>query len=113
MLDDLRHAGRGGSWKPITDGSTYDDKPHWAPGTAASSISSRTATACSTSGRAASIRPPGSPRGQPYRVTAFDSPRQMISSQLARMQIAVTSDRLFLPITETQSELWMLENVDR
>ena len=21
----------GGAWKPITDGSTYDDKPHWAP----------------------------------------------------------------------------------
>ena len=37
----------------------------------------------------------------------------MISTQLQQMQIAVTAGRLFLPITETQSELWVLENVDR
>ncbi len=37
----------------------------------------------------------------------------MISTQLAQMQIALTATRLFLPITDTQSELWMLENVDR
>ena len=29
------------------------------------------------------------------------------------MQIAVTTDHLFLPITETSGELWMLDNVDR
>jgi hypothetical protein len=29
------------------------------------------------------------------------------------MQIAVTAGRLFVPITETQSDLWVLENVDR
>jgi len=37
----------------------------------------------------------------------------MISSQLSQMQIAVTANRLFLPITEIQSELWILDNVDR
>ena len=46
-------------------------------------------------------------------MTSFNSSRQMISTQLSQMQIALTGDRLFLPITETQSELWMLENVDR
>jgi methyl coenzyme M reductase subunit D len=46
-------------------------------------------------------------------VTSFHSPRQMISPQLAEMQIAVTAGRLFLAITETQSEMWVLENVDR
>ena len=55
----------------------------------------------------------GWPSGEPFRVTSFHSPWQMISTQLASMRIAVTAGRLFLPITEMQSELWMLENVDR
>ena len=55
----------------------------------------------------------GWPSGEPFRVTSFQSPRQMISTRLAQMQIAVTAGRLFLPIAETQSELWVLENVDR
>jgi hypothetical protein len=37
----------------------------------------------------------------------------MISPRLSQMQIALIGTRLFLPITDTQSELWMLENVDR
>jgi len=37
----------------------------------------------------------------------------MISTQLSAMLIALTSNRLFLPITEAQSELWILDNVDR
>jgi len=43
----------------------------------------------------------------------MNSPRYMLSAQLGRMQIALTADRLFLPITETSGELWILENVDR
>ena len=37
----------------------------------------------------------------------------MISTRLSQMQIALTANQLFLPITETQSELWMLQGVDR
>jgi hypothetical protein len=37
----------------------------------------------------------------------------MISQHLSEMQIALTGNRLFLPITETLSELWILDNVDR
>ena len=29
------------------------------------------------------------------------------------MQFAMTAGRLFLPITETSGELWVLENVDK
>ena len=29
------------------------------------------------------------------------------------MQIALTASRLFLPITDTQSESWVLENMDK
>ena len=54
----------------------------------------------------------GTPVGASFRVTSFSSPRQTISPQLSRMQIAVTARHLFLPITETSGELWMLENVE-
>jgi hypothetical protein len=37
----------------------------------------------------------------------------MISPQLSQMQIALTGTRLFRPITDRQSELWMLEKADR
>ena len=51
------------------------------------------------------------------RVGDAESPRGVardaISTQLSSMQIAGTAGRLFLPITEMQRELWMLENVDR
>jgi dipeptidyl aminopeptidase/acylaminoacyl peptidase len=103
----------GGAWKPITDGSTYDDKPHWSPdGRTIYFVSHRVDGVLNVWGRR--IDPSnGWPSGEPFRVTSFHSPRQMISTQLSSMQIAVTAGRLFLPITEMQSELWMLENVDR
>ena len=102
----------GGSWKPITDGSTYDDKPHWSPDGRTIYFVSHRDGVLNVWGRR--IDPAsGWPSGAPFRVTSFNSPRQMISSQLSRMQIAVTAGRLFLPITDTQSELWMLENIDR
>jgi hypothetical protein len=46
-------------------------------------------------------------------VTSFSSSREVVSQQLSAMQIAVTSRRLFLPMTETAGELWTLDHVDR
>jgi hypothetical protein len=51
--------------------------------------------------------------GEPFQVTAFASPRQTISAELSRNQIAVTSTHLILPITESAGEIWMLDAVDR
>jgi hypothetical protein len=53
------------------------------------------------------------PVGEPFQVTSFASPRQTISAELSRMQIAITATHLFLPMTETSGELWLLDNVDR
>ena len=55
----------------------------------------------------------GRPVGEPFRVTSFASLRLTISPELPRMQIAVTSTQLVLPITETAGELWLLDNVNR
>lgn len=102
----------GGRWTPVTEGLAYDDKPHWSPDGRILYFVSNREGLFNVWGRhfdGAS----GTPVGDPFRVTAFGSPRQTISPQLSRMQIAVTADRLFLPIAETSGEVWMLENVDR
>jgi Tol biopolymer transport system component/DNA-binding winged helix-turn-helix (wHTH) protein len=102
----------GGRWTAITAGQSYDDKPHWAPdGRTLYFISNRQGLFNVWGSRFDGAS--GTPAGAPFRVTAFNTPQQTISAQLGPMQIAVTSQRLFLPITQTSGELWMLEGVDR
>jgi dipeptidyl aminopeptidase/acylaminoacyl peptidase len=102
----------GGPWKAVTDGASYDDKPHWAPdGRTIYFVSPRNGVLSVWARRFDAAT--GTPIGGIFQVTSFNSPRQMISAQLSQMQIAVANTRLFLPITETQSELWILEDVDR
>ena len=102
----------GGEWRPITEGLWYDDKPHWSrDGRTLYFVSDRQGLLNVWGLRFDPAT--GKPTGEPFRVTSFASPRQTISAQLARMQIAVTSTQLFLPLTETSGELWLLDNVDR
>jgi hypothetical protein len=50
---------------------------------------------------------------QPARVSAFESPTQMIMPNIVPMEMALTGDRLILPMMETSGGIWVLENVDR
>jgi Tol biopolymer transport system component/DNA-binding winged helix-turn-helix (wHTH) protein len=102
----------GGRWTPVTEGSWYDDKPHWAPDGRTLYFVSNRQGFFNVWGRRFDVAT-GLPEGDPFRVTSFGSARQTLSSQLSQMQIAVTANRLFLPITETSGELWMLETVTR
>jgi hypothetical protein len=52
--------------------------------------------------------------GEAFRVTAFESPGQMMSPRLVQLiGISLAADRLVLPITEVSGSIWVLENVDR
>ena len=53
------------------------------------------------------------PVGEPFRVTAFESPNQMIMSDVGNMDMALTANQLMLPITEASGGIWILENVER
>jgi Tol biopolymer transport system component len=102
----------GGKWTAVTEGAWYDDKPHWAPdGRTLYFLSNREGFFNLWGRRIDSAS--GMPAGSPFRVTSFSSSREVVSQQLSAMQIAVTSRRLFLPMTETAGELWTLDHVDR
>jgi len=51
--------------------------------------------------------------GPTTSVTNFESPSQMIIPNIVQLEMALTSDRLILPMMETSGGIWVLENVDR
>ena len=102
----------GGAWIPITDGASYDDKPRWSPDGRAIYFLSARDGALNLWGR----RFDPSARttvGAPFRVTSFRGTGPTVPRQLGRVEIAISSNRLFLPMTESAGTIWMVEGVDR
>jgi Tol biopolymer transport system component/DNA-binding winged helix-turn-helix (wHTH) protein len=101
----------GGAWNAITEGSRYDDKPRWSPdGRTLYFVSDRNGVQ-NVWGR--HIDPEhGTPIGQPFRVTSFNGPEKMISTDRVRMQFALTNKKLFVPLEKSTGELWRLEDLD-
>ena len=101
----------GGEWKRITEGKFFDDKPRWSPdGRKLYFVSNRTGffnVWC------IGFDPiTGQPVGEPFRVTRFESPAQMILPDVTVMEMALSADRLILPIMEVSGGIWVLENVE-
>jgi Tol biopolymer transport system component/DNA-binding winged helix-turn-helix (wHTH) protein len=103
----------GGEWIHITDGKRWDDKPRWSPdGKAIYFASNRGTGFVNVWGiRFDSFK--GKTLGEPFRVTAFESPGQMIFPDMGPLQISLTEDRLVVPIMQVSGSIWILENVDR
>ena len=55
----------------------------------------------------------GAAAGEPFRVTNYESPNQMILTDVRIMEMALAADRMVLPIMEVSGGIWILENVDR
>jgi Tol biopolymer transport system component/DNA-binding winged helix-turn-helix (wHTH) protein len=102
----------GGSWIPITEGAWFDDKPTWSPdGRALYFISNRTGVANVWGRRFDPVR--GTPIGDSFPVTSFTSPRFALTTRTVQMDIGVTATHLLLPMSESRSDIWMLDLVDR
>jgi Tol biopolymer transport system component len=102
----------GGTWTRITDGKYWDDKARWSPdGKTIYYVSNRTGFF-----NVWGIRfdpKSGTPVGQPFRVTTFDSPGQMVLPTPALLELSLAVDRMVLPIMEVSGSIWILTNVDR
>jgi Tol biopolymer transport system component len=70
----------GGRWQAVTDGSTYDDKPHWSPDGRILYFVSHRDGVLNVWGRRIDTAT-GMAIGPIFQVTSFNSPRQMISPQ--------------------------------
>jgi Tol biopolymer transport system component/DNA-binding winged helix-turn-helix (wHTH) protein len=102
----------GGAWRAITDGAWFDDKPRWGPdGKILYFVSNRTGIA-NVWGRRFDDST-GAPIGDPFPVTSFRSAQFLLTPRTVQMDIAITATRLLLPMTESRSEIWMLDQVDR
>lgn len=102
----------GGAWQAITDGTWFDDKPRWGPdGKILYFVSNRTGVANVWGRRFVSAT--GVASGEPFAVTSFRSSQFRLTPRTVQMDIAVTATHLLLPISESRSEIWMPDQVDR
>jgi Tol biopolymer transport system component/DNA-binding winged helix-turn-helix (wHTH) protein len=102
----------GGEWTRITEAKYFDDKPRWSPdGRRLYFVSNRTGF---FNVWGIGFDPAtGQPRGEPFRVTNFESPARMVLPDVAIMEMALAADRIVLPIMEVSGGIWILENVGR
>ena len=102
----------GGTWRAITDGTWFDDKPRWGPdGRILYFVSNRTGVANVWGRRFDNST--GTPIGEPFAVTSFRSAQFVLTPRTVQMDIAITATHLLLPMSESRSEIWMLDQVDR
>lgn len=97
----------------ITDELSWADKPRWSPdGKTIYFISNRGSMFLNLWG----IRfdpSGGKPVGEPFRITRFDSPGQMISTRISYLEMSLDSTRLCIPISKVSGSIWILGEVDR
>jgi Tol biopolymer transport system component/DNA-binding winged helix-turn-helix (wHTH) protein len=102
----------GGAWRAITDGAWFDDKPRWGPdGRILYFVSNRTGVANVWGRRFDNST--GTAIGEPFPVTSFRSAQFQLTPRTVQMDIAITATHLLLPMSESRSEIWMLDQIDR
>ena len=100
-------------WTHIVGGDEWVDKPRWAPnGRALYFISNRGSSFFNLWG----IRfdpERGTPVGQPFVITKFDSPGFILSPNVTGTAIGISQRRAVLTMTTVTGGIWMLGGVDR
>jgi len=98
----------GRPWVRVTDGKHWDDKPHWSPdGKAIYFVSGRSGFFNVWGVRFDPEK--GKTVGNPFPVTAFDSPSQMVPNFIPTVALSLTQDRLVLTVAQVSGSVWVLE----
>jgi eukaryotic-like serine/threonine-protein kinase len=98
----------GGEWIRITEDSGRSGQPHWSPDGRTIYFVSNRGTGFDNVWGIHFDPEQGKPVGEPFRVTSFDSPGRIIKGG-----IALSGDRLAVPIEEATGSIWVLDDVDR
>jgi Tol biopolymer transport system component len=115
--DDLRTStlytmpAAGGPWTAVTSGTSFENNSRWAPdGRTLYFVSNREGFRNVWGRRFDALR--GVPSGEPFKVTHFDSPtRRLAVNRDGNFEMSIATDRLFLPVTETGGDIWLLERL--
>ena len=100
----------GGPWIRITDGKHWDDKPRWAPdGKTLYFVSSRGGFFNVWGIRFDPAK--GKVVGDPFRVTAFESPGLMVPKFMQTVELSLTQEKLVLTMAKVSGSIWVLDNV--
>jgi hypothetical protein len=95
----------------ITDGDAYDDRPRWSPdGRLVYFLSTRGGFLNMWAKRFDPVERRAI--GEPFPVTHFDSPARMIPPRMVQLGVAMSRDRVILPIREASGNIWILEGVN-
>ena len=101
----------GGPWVAVTSGSSFENNSRWGPDGTIYFVSNRDGSK-NVWGQQFDMAK-GTMSGEAFKVTHFDSPARVLASNRDwNFEMSVAADRLFLPVTETSGEIWLLEHLD-
>lgn len=100
----------GGPIVELTEGTTFEDKAHWSPDGRIVYFISNRGGLLNVWGRRFDEKA-GAGVGGVFQVTDFESPRHQLPSRLQSIDLAVVKGQLFVPITETTGQIWMIKEM--
>jgi Tol biopolymer transport system component/DNA-binding winged helix-turn-helix (wHTH) protein len=102
----------GGPWIPVTDGSHWDDKPHWSPdGKTIYFLTERDGFFNVWGIRFDPDK--GAVSGQPFQVTSFSTAAQMIAKTIPTVGLSIAKDRLAVTVAQASGNIWILDNLNQ
>lgn len=102
-----------GGWTHIAPDHEWPDKPRWAPdGRTLYFISRKPAGYFNVWGVHMDLGR-GTPVGEPFQVTSFNSPDLVIDPDLNSSEMDVRGRSLLLVMRRTTGNIWMLSETDR
>ena len=103
---------KGGERVKITTGEFFDDRPRWSPdGGLVYFLSSRSGFLNVWARRFDGRR--GMPVGEPFAVTQLNDPAHMIPPRTVQLGMAVSRDRLIVPVAAASGNVWVLDGLTR